>query len=89
MTTWQDTVLAASVLALNIALVPSLWGRAKPRVATCLLTALALAPQILVFLSLSLWYSLAMVIINISLWVTLAGQSMYLAKHPKKKHRRA
>lgn len=77
MTSWQDWVLAASVLMLNVALVPSLWGRAKPRFMTSLLTATFLLPQLVVFFSLSLWYSFVMVFINISLWVTLALQVVF------------
>jgi hypothetical protein len=71
---WQDTVLSISILALNIALVPSLWGKNKPRLTTSLLTALFLLPQVLVFISLSLWYSLTMVSINSVLWIILAIQ---------------
>ena len=80
MTTWQDWILSISVLALNIALIPSLWGKAKPRLATSLLTALFLLPQTVVFFSLSLWYSLAMVLVNITLWLILALQ---VIRNPK------
>ena len=76
MTSWQDSVLAISVFALNTALLPSLWGKAKPRLATSLLTGLFLLPQAIVFFSLSLWYSLVMVSINITLWLILAAQAL-------------
>ena len=80
MNTWQDWVLAICIFALNIALLPSLWGSIKPRLATCLLTALFLIPQIVVYLSLSLWYSFIMVTINTLLWLVLAMQNIMRAK---------
>jgi hypothetical protein len=74
MHTWQDIVLAISVLAFNIALLPSLFGKQKPRIATSLLTALFLIPEVVVLFSLSLWYSFAMALLNAILWSTLASQ---------------
>jgi hypothetical protein len=76
MNTWQDWILAICIFALNVALLPSLWGVNKPRLATCLLTALFLIPQIVVYLSLSLWYSFVMVLINTLLWLILAVQNI-------------
>jgi hypothetical protein len=80
MTTWQDWILAISIFALNIALFPSLWGKNKPRILTSVLTGIFLAPQLIVFFSLSLWYSFTMVLINIILWVTLAIQAARIHK---------
>jgi hypothetical protein len=74
MHSWQDIVLAISVLAFNIALLPSLIGKQKPRIATSLLTALFLIPEVIVFFSLSLWYSFAMALINAIFWTILAAQ---------------
>ncbi len=74
MHSWQDVVLAISLVALNVALVPSVVGSQKPRVMTSLLTALFVLVQATVFASLSLWYSFAMSFINASLWFTLAFQ---------------
>lgn len=74
MNNWQDLVLAISVLAFNIALLPSLVGKHKPRIATSLITALFLIPQVIVFLSLSLWYSFVMASVNSVLWFSLALQ---------------
>ncbi len=74
MHSWQDIVLSISVLAFNVALLPSVIGRHKPRITTSLLTALFLIPEVIVFFSLSLWYSFAMALINASLWSTLATQ---------------
>lgn len=74
MHSWQDVVLAISVLAFNVALVPSLVGKQKPRVATSVLTAAFLIPELVVFISLSLWYSFTMTAINATFWTVLAIQ---------------
>lgn len=71
---WQDWVLAGCVLAFNIALVPSVLNSQKPKLLTSALTALFLIPEVIVFLSLSLWYSFIMALINALLWTTLALQ---------------
>jgi hypothetical protein len=74
MDNWQDIVLSISVLAFNIALIPSLIGTQKPLIMTSLITASFLIPQVIVFFSLSLWYSFAMALINSVLWFSLALQ---------------
>ncbi len=71
---WQDLVLAISVFAFNIALIPSVLGKQKPRFATSVLTAIFLIPEIVVFANLSLWYSFVMALTNALLWITLAAQ---------------
>lgn len=84
MHTWQDSVLAICVLAFNIALIPSVIGMQKPTLLTSVMTALFLLPEILVFYSLSLWYSFIMVFINASLWTTLAIQRYLQLQHNRK-----
>lgn len=74
---WQDTAIAVSVFAFNIALLPSVIKKQKPNLATSLLTAIFLLPQLAAFYSLSLWYSFAMAAINAALWATLAAQRYY------------
>lgn len=74
MNTWQDIVLAISVFAFNVALLPSLFGSQKPRMATSILTATFLIPEVVVFFSLALWYSFAMALLNAILWSSLAIQ---------------
>lgn len=74
MNQWQDWVLAACLLAFNVALLPSVIGRHKPKLATSLMTGLFVLPEIIVFLSLSLWYSFIMSATNAALWLTLAMQ---------------
>lgn len=80
MNSWQDIVLSISVLAFNIALIPSLVGKQKPRMTTSLITAVFLIPQVIVFFSLSLWYSFAMALINSLLWFTLLAQAYSKSK---------
>lgn len=74
MRSWQDIVLAVSFFAFNIALIPSVLGKQKPRLATSVLTTLFLIPGLIVYSSLNLWYSFVMTFINASLWATLAIQ---------------
>jgi hypothetical protein len=81
---WQDVVLSISLLAFNVALVPSVLGRHKPRLVTSVLTALFLVPELIVFVSLSLWYSFVMTLINTSLWTILAVQR-YLQQHARRR----
>lgn len=78
---WQDWVLAVTVAAFNIALIPSIVGKDKPRLATSVLTASFLIPQAIVFFSLSLWYSFIMACINTLLWIVLAIQKRRAQKH--------
>ena len=73
---WQDWILSVSVLAFSLALIPSLQGSEKPRLATSVLTTLFLIPEIIVFASLTLWYSFAMATLNALLWAVLAGQRL-------------
>lgn len=77
MSSWQDWTLGVSVLAFNIALIPSVYGEQKPRMATSILTALFLVPEIIVFASLALRYSFAMATLNSCLWATLAVQRYF------------
>jgi hypothetical protein len=71
---WQDYVIALSIIAFNIALLPSIFGKDKPRLATSVMTALFLIPQFIAFFTLSLWFSFSMCLVNALLWGTLAVQ---------------
>lgn len=82
MNNWQDIVLSISVLAFNVALIPSLIGKQKPRIATSLITTLFLIPQVIVFYSLALWYSFVMALINAGLWFSLSLQAYLQSKKP-------
>ncbi len=74
MHSWQDIVLSISVLAFNIALIPSLRSSQKPQITTSVLTTLFLIPEVIVFFSLKLWYSFAMALLNAIFWSLLAFQ---------------
>jgi len=82
---WQDITISVSLLAFNIALIPSILGKHKPRFATSLMTALFVIPELVAFFSLALWYSFAMAFVNAVFWATLAVQR-YAQTRPKKKH---
>ncbi|HET6925060.1 MAG TPA: hypothetical protein VFH39_04480 [Candidatus Saccharimonadales bacterium] len=71
---WQDVVLAICILGFNVALVPSVFSKSKPAVATRAITASALALSVIVYISLSLWYTVAMQALNCGLWVILGVQ---------------
>lgn len=71
---WQDYVLAVCIFAFNIALVPTVLGKSKPALSTSVVTALALAATVVVYVSLSLWYAASMGTLNALLWITLAVQ---------------
>lgn len=79
---WQDLVLAISVCAFNIALIPSVLGKQKPRLATSVMTACFLVPEIVVFANLSLWYSFVMALTNALLWIALAIQQYERTRRP-------
>jgi hypothetical protein len=78
---WQDLVLSISLLAFNIALIPSVFGKQKPRLVTSAVTAAFLVPEILVFANLHLWYSLTMTSTNAMLWTIIAIQRFRQSKH--------
>jgi hypothetical protein len=67
---WQDTVLAISILGFNIALIPTIFHKHKPHAITGVMTAFFQLSAPVVFISLSLWYSAAMGLLNASLWTT-------------------
>ena len=78
---WQDIVLATSTLVFNIALLPSVFGKRKPALGTCLLTSTFLIANITVYFSLLLWYAAVMASINFCLWATLLIQVYTLTHH--------
>ena len=80
MYTWQDLVLATSYIVFNIALIPSIIGKDKPNFKTSVITATFQIPCLVVYLSLSLWFSAALATLNFSLWATLAIQKKVQAK---------
>lgn len=74
MNQWQDLVLSVSFIVFNVALIPSIRSKDKPALQTSLITTTFLIPGLIVYMSLSLWFSAVLTAINISLWLTLAIQ---------------
>jgi hypothetical protein len=71
---WQDIALATSTCVFNIALLPSVLGKHKPALGTCLLTSSFLVVNITAYFTLGLWYAATMAAINLCLWATLLIQ---------------
>lgn len=71
---WQDIVLATSTFVFNLALLPSVFGKRKPALGTCALTATFLIANVTVYFSLHLWYAAIMASINLCLWTILLIQ---------------
>lgn len=84
---WQDIVLSICILGFNIALVPTLLSkRHNPHAGTGIMTALFQVVAFFVYLTLHLWYSAAMGLLNAILWGIIVLQS--LAAHPSAKRKR-
>lgn len=67
-------MLAVSILGFNIALVPTVFSKSKPALSTSAMTVVFMVATVVVYVSLSLWYSAAMSSINALLWATLGVQ---------------
>ncbi|HET7320415.1 MAG TPA: hypothetical protein VFI84_02395 [Candidatus Saccharimonadales bacterium] len=79
---WQDTILAVSILGFNIALVPTVFGKSKPHLSTSITTVIFLLATVVVYVSLSLWYSASMGFLNATLWTILATQRWLQGRKP-------
>ena len=79
---WQDIALATSTCVFNIALLPSVFGKYKPALGTCALTATFLCVNVTAYFTLHLWYAAAMAAVNLCLWATLLIQ-VYARQHAK------
>ena len=77
---WQDFVLAISIMAFNVGLIPTVLGKSKPALSTSLITTFFLIATVTVYVSLSLWYATVMSSINALLWATLAVQKLKSSK---------
>ncbi len=75
---WQDLVLTIGLIAFDIALLASVFGKQKPSFATSGLTTVFLVPQLIVYISLNLWISFSLSLLNTLLWLTLAIQGYRL-----------
>lgn len=77
---WQDIVLAACILGFNIALIPTIIGRHKPHASTGIMTATFQIIAFVVYVTLALWYSAAMALLNAMLWAVIVGQKITTKK---------
>jgi hypothetical protein len=57
-TSWQDWVLSIGSLLFVIALLPSIFGKDKPALKTCVLTAIVMTAFSITYGSLGLWYTM-------------------------------
>ena len=83
---WQDVVLAACILGFNLALLPTLMSRHKPQPGTGVMTAFFQIVGFVVYVSLALWYSAAMALLNAVLWGIIVFQK--LSQKPTSRRRR-
>lgn len=71
---WQDIVFTSGIIIMCLALIPSIIGSNKPQLTTSIVTAVVLAVFAVTYMSLELWFSAIVGIINCSLWLVLAYQ---------------
>jgi hypothetical protein len=82
---WQDFVLSICILGFNIALIPTLVSKHKPHAITGVITVIFQLAAFAVYVSLHLWYSAAMGLLNALLWTAIVIQKVTM---PQKKHRK-
>jgi hypothetical protein len=83
---WQDIVLSASILGFNLALIPTLLSKKHhPHAGTGIVTAAFQLVNCGVFISLGLWYSATMAVVNASLWSIIVIQSLNAFKPSKRR----
>lgn len=82
--TWQDVIIAAGQWIFLIALLPSIFGKDKPALATSILTGIVLAILAFTYATLSLWISTISAVLVSGAWLTLAVQKYKIDKVAKK-----
>lgn len=85
---WQDTVLAVCIFGFNVALIPTILSKHKPHASTGIMTAFFQLATFVVFVSLGLWYSAAMSLLNATLWTIIVVQKISKPKTVKRKRTR-
>jgi hypothetical protein len=80
---WQDYLLSATAFGFSLALIPSIRGQNKPALSSSLGTAALLVGVLIAYASLSLWFSVSMVALNLLAWLTLALQKYSQLKEQK------
>ncbi len=81
---WQDIIIAAGQWVFLLALLPSIFGKDKPALATSILTGVVLAVLAFTYSTLSLWVSTISGILVSSGWFTLAVQKHRINMHKKR-----
>jgi type III secretory pathway component EscU len=71
---WQDTVIALCQLAFLPSMLPTLMGKDKPALTTCILNACIVSVIVICFVTLELWFSVITGMLTASIWATLAVQ---------------
>ena len=78
---WQDYILTIGTILFIIALIPSIFSKDKPALATSLLTGSVLAIFAFVYATLSLWLTTITVSITSITWLILAYQKYKIDQH--------
>ena len=78
---WQDIIIAAGQWVFLLALLPSIFGKDKPALATSILTGVVLAVLAFAYATLMLWIStLSAILVSLG-WFTLAAQKYRMDSH--------
>src|SRR5438445_451365 len=85
---WQDYVLAVTAFGFSVALIPTIRSKNKPPILTSLGSSVFLVAVLIAYGSLSLWYSVFMVGLNLSMWLIIALQKYSLTSTSKSKRAR-
>lgn len=73
---WQDTVIAICQLAFLPAMLPTILGKDKPALSTCLMNTVIVGTITVCLATLHLWFATATGTINGLCWLTLAVQKL-------------
>lgn len=79
---WQDALLSTGSIIFIIALLPSVFGKHKPAVATSVMTSTVLVTYVVAYSSLKLWFAATLTMATAALWCLLALQQFFL-QHQK------
>jgi predicted cation transporter len=80
---WQDIVIAIVQVSLALALLPSVFKKDKPALATSIMTGVLLTILAFTFATLSLSFSAFATMSGAALWYVLAVQKYLIKKHEK------
>lgn len=81
---WQDIIIAAGQWVFLLALLPSIFGKDKPALATSIATSVVLAVLAFTYATLSLWVSTISGILVSSAWLVLAVQKYRMISYKKR-----